>query len=116
MGEAELREWANGKAAGAGCAVQIASFKDGSLRDGVFILHVLLGVAPECVDAALILPGGTAEERHENAKYAVSCAHKAGCTTFMAAADIEEVQPRMILCLLAAAMSLDLKRDQISLV
>ena len=44
------------------------------------------------------------------AEYAISCAHKAGCTMFLGWRDIVEVQPRMILCLLAAAMSLDLQR------
>ena len=54
--------------------------------------------------------------RRENAQYAVSCAHKAGCTMFMGWRDIVQVQPRMILCLFAATMSLDLQRHQTSVI
>ena len=69
-------------------------------------------VAPECVDRELILPGGSEEEARRNAEYAISCAHKAGCAMFLGWRDIVQVQPRMILCLLAAAMSLELRREQ----
>ena len=47
-----------------------------------------------------------------NAEYAISRAQKAGCAMFLGWRDIVQVQPRMILCLLAAAMSLELRREQ----
>ena len=85
-----------------------------SLRDDEQLARVLpvWQVAPECVDRELILPGGSEEEARRNAEYAISCAHKAGCAMFLGWRDIVQVQPRMILCLLAAAMSLDLRREQ----
>tara|TARA_B110001452_G_scaffold250037_2_gene237983 strand:+ start:1016 stop:1435 length:420 start_codon:yes stop_codon:yes gene_type:complete len=114
--EAGIREWANRVVADLGYAdeVAVSSFKDPALRDGVFLLRCLEAVAPECVDTAIVLPGESAEEREENAKYAISCAHKAGCNTFLGWRDIVELQPKMILCLLAAIMSLDLQREQMA--
>ena len=42
--EADIRAWANRKARQQGCAVQLASFRDPALADGVFILHCLHAV------------------------------------------------------------------------
>ena len=119
--EAQVIGWANAKVAHAlgrreGEAALVSSFNDLALRDGVFLLRCLAAVAPECVDFAIVLPGESAEEREENARYVVSCAHKAGCTLFLSWRDVAEVQPRMVLSLLAAIMSLDLKRGSISVV
>ena len=71
-------------------------------------------MTPECVDPALILPGASEEEMQRNAEYAISCAHKAGCAMFLGWRDIVQVQPRLMLCLFAGAMSLDLQREQTS--
>jgi len=77
--ESDIRAWANRKAHQQGISVQLTSFRDPALADGVFILHCLHAVAPECVDPQLILPcmGGSEEEARRNAEYAISCAHKA---------------------------------------
>ena len=48
-------------------------------------------IAPECVDAAEVLAGATAQDCKLNAKYAISCAHKCGCRTFTTWEDIVEV-------------------------
>ena len=112
MNEKDILKWANRRVRGTGSLLQISSFKDLTLRNGVFILQarmcsrsparrhashppapalapthlppqLLRAIAEECVDAAEILPGGTAEECKLNAKYAISCAHKMGCTVFL---------------------------------
>ena len=44
--EADIRAWANRKARQQGCAVQLASFRDPALADGVFILHCVHAVYP----------------------------------------------------------------------
>ena len=67
-------------------------------------------MAPECVEADEIQPGATAQECALNARYAVSCAHKMGCQVFVSTYDIVEVQPNQMLCLIAAAMAVDMKR------
>ena len=47
-------------------------------------------------------------------RYAISCAHKAGCAVFASWQDIVEVQPRMMLCLIAAIMAVDMQRSNLS--
>ena len=118
MDEQDIRTWANRRVAAAaadGAApMNIASFKDSKLQTGVFVLRLLGAVAPECVEAAEVRDGATAQECGLNAKYAISCAHKMGCTVFTSWRDIVEVQPRMVLCLLAAAMQVDMRRQHLS--
>ena len=75
---------------------------------------MLGAVAPECVRADEVLPGGTARECKLNAKYAISCAHKMGCTVFLTWEDIVQARPKMILTLLAAAMQHDMVHRPVS--
>ena len=91
--------------------LQIGSFRDPQLRNGVFILQLLRAVAPECVQADEILPGKNASECKLNAKYAISCAHKMGCRVFCTWEDIVEARPKMIIWLFAAAMAEDMRRQ-----
>ena len=63
-------------------------------------------IAPECVDAAEVLAGATAQDCKLNAKYAISCARRMGAMVFMLWEDITEVRPKMILVFLATVMSL----------
>ena len=76
-------------------------------------MQLLRAVAEECVDAEEILPGGTGEECKLNAKYAISCAFKMGCAVFLVWEDIVEVRPKMVLCLMAAVMAIDMQRKKI---
>ena len=59
MDEKDILKWANRRVRGTGSLLQITSFKDLTLRNGVFILQLLRAVAEECVDAAEILPGSS---------------------------------------------------------
>ena len=112
MDEKDIRRWANKKVAEGGFPhLQIGSFRDPQLRNGVFILQLLRAVAPECVQADEILPGKNASECKLNAKYAISCAHKMGCRVFLTWEDIVEARPKMIICLFAAAMAEDMRRQ-----
>ena len=77
-------------------------------------LQLLQTIAPECVDTRLVLPGGSAGERKSNATYAISCAHKMGCRVFLGWEDLVEVQPKMVLSILAAAMAVDMRRNNLS--
>ena len=43
-----------------------------------------------------------------NALYAISCAHKIGCTVFAVWEDLVEVRPKMVMVLLAATMKIAL--------
>lgn len=124
LGEADVLRWANcqlrrcdAMATPAGAApaakatsLSIGSFADPALRSGVALLRVLHAVAPECVDLCQALPGEGAQEAMLNAKYVISCAHKMGCSHFTAWEDVVELRPKMVMCLLAAAMAEDMRR------
>ena len=124
MNEQDIRAWANMRvratyaaaegADAATAAIQIASFRDAALQTGVFVLRLLQAVAPECVAVDEIRDGATAQECALNARYAISCAHKMGCTVFISKYDIVEVQPNQMLCLMAAAMAVDMRRNDMS--
>ena len=107
--EAGLLAWANAKVAGKELPPEqavppISGFQDKSMADSRFLLHMIDAVRPEAVDWAEVSAGGTEEERHENASYAISIARKIGCKVFLTWEDIVEVQPKMITTLLAAAL------------
>lgn len=111
LGEADVLSWANCQVRRCDADIaDIRSFGDASIRDGVFLLQLLRSVAEDCVKPELILNGATEHERQQNAKYAISCAHKMGSMVFATWEDIVEARPRSILCFLAAAMAEDLRR------
>ena len=116
LGESDVLEWAaaqtrrNAGSCGAPFA-EPASFSDKAFRSGVFLLEVLRAVAPECVDASQILAGESEEEAKANATYAISCAHKMGCTVFLVWEDLVLVRAKLVMCLLAAVMAEGLRRD-----
>ena len=116
MQDADVLRWANTKvhAAEGEAEPLLASFHDPKIRSGVFVCKLLLAVAPECVRREAIEAGTTAEECKLNAKYAISCAHKAGLVVFATWEDLIEVRPKMTLCLLAAAMAEDMRRASLS--
>lgn len=104
LSETDLVAWANETAAPSGLP-PIESLRDPSLGSGRFLLELLRAIEPRCVDAALIRPGATAEERALNAKYAISCARRLGCMVFLLHEDIVEVKPKMLLVFVATLMS-----------
>ena len=76
----------------------------------MFLLTLLRAISPESVDASQMLAGSTARERRLNAKYTISSAHKIGCRVFLNWEDIVEARAKMSDSLLAAAMTVDVKR------
>ena len=99
-GEERIIEWANtritdGGAAGDVAPPRIAGFSDAALRSGTFLLELLLSISPESVSREQILDGTTQQQRKLNAVYAISCAHKMGCTIFATWEDLVEVNPKV---------------------
>uniref|UniRef100_A0A7S0LPT6 Calponin-homology (CH) domain-containing protein n=1 Tax=Coccolithus braarudii TaxID=221442 RepID=A0A7S0LPT6_9EUKA len=110
MTESDMLGWANCQVARIDPSRQINGFSDVRLRSGVFLLQLALSVAPECVEAAKILPGETAEECEINARYAISCVLKMGACVFAVWEDIVEVRPKLLMTIFAAVMAEDLHR------
>jgi hypothetical protein len=103
--EAGLIAWANEKVQGK--AAPMASFQDKHLSDGTFFLHMLDAVRPEAIDWQEVKEGADDEEKHENATYTINIARKIGCKIFLTWEDIVEVQPKMVMTLLAAALMVE---------
>jgi len=110
MGERDILAWANCTVAREDAALRVNSFSDASLRSGVFILKLARAVAPECVETSEILAGDSREQCELNARYAISCVFKMGCTVFAIWEDIVLVRSKMLMTIFAAVMSEDLRR------
>jgi plastin-1 len=82
--DAEIIRRANEKVAAAGKAARMSSFRDASLADGTFFLH-LLDACGASVDWALVSSEGSVSEaaREANAKYVISLARKRGASLFL---------------------------------
>jgi hypothetical protein len=91
---------------------KIASFRDPVLQSGVVLLQLLHVLDPSAVDLAFVTPGLTPAQRQSNAKYALSVADKMGCSLFLVWEDLVDLQPRMVLVLLASLMYMDQTRGR----
>ncbi|KAL3928896.1 MAG: hypothetical protein SGPRY_002196 [Prymnesium sp.] len=137
-GEERIIKWANARIISkADCPEEINSFSDRKLRSGTWLLQLLHAIAPESVDPKQILEATTPEQRKLNAIYAISCAHKMGCTVFVTWEDLvqvrnkeqkemcgaeggdqyrhdflDQVEPKMMMLVFAAAMAEDIRRER----
>ncbi|KAJ1985872.1 fimbrin [Dimargaris cristalligena] len=113
----DMVKWANEcvrrNAASNQSSGSITSFKDPSLRSGLFLADVLNGLQPGVVDYSMLTRGVSEEDAKLNAKYAISVARKLGATIFLLPEDIVEVKPKMILTFIGSLMALD-KSGQIA--
>lgn len=103
--DADLLAWANSKVSD----MQIESFKDPSLRTGVFLCKLCAAVAPKSVNTDFITPGETDEDAEQNAKYAISVARKINAPVFCLWEDLVEVKSKMILSFIGSLMIVDRK-------
>ncbi|KAJ3157011.1 hypothetical protein HDU89_002421 [Geranomyces variabilis] len=85
----------------------MSSFKDSSLKTGVFFLDLLQGIKKGVVNYELVSQGSSDDDAKMNAKYAISIARKLGATIFVLPEDIVEVKPKMILTFVGTLMALD---------
>lgn len=90
----------------------IKSFKDSSLKNGLYLLNLLAAVNPSIVNFDLVTPGQSEEDAKSNAKYAISVARKMGASIFLLPEDILGVQPKMLLTFIGTIMAIYLKMDQ----
>ncbi|GAN11708.1 fimbrin, partial [Mucor ambiguus] len=91
----DMVKWANETAQRGGKQSKMNSFRDPSLRTGVFFLDVLNGMKPGIVDASHATAGNTDEDAFNNARLAISIARKLGATIFLVPEDIVEVRSKM---------------------
>jgi plastin-1 len=92
----DMIRWANDTVARGGKATKMASFRDPSLRSGIFFLDVLNGIKPGIVDYSLVTRGVSEDDAFNNARLAISIARKLGATIFLVPEDIVEVRAKMV--------------------
>lgn len=102
--EAEIIKWANEKLAESGKTSSLKSFQDSSLADGKTILDLIDALQPGSVNYDFVKDGASAEEKEQNAKYAVSTARKIGAAVYALPEDITEVKQKMIMTIFACLM------------
>jgi len=103
----EIVQWANNKNRSAGKNSSISGFKDGSLKNSVFLIDLIDAVRPGSVDYNLVSRNDSENDYLLNAKYAVGLARKVGCCVFALPEDIVEVKQKMIMTFVATLMGLD---------
>lgn len=103
----DIVDWANAKLQEAGKSSKIANFKDSSIATSQPVLDLVDAIKPGIVDYGLVTAGETDEDKHENAKYALSVARKIGATTYALPDDLAEVKPKMVLTVFACLMATD---------
>lgn len=81
----------------------ISSFRDSSLATSVFLLHLLHSLRP-IVNWSLVTTGATASDKEKNARYVISVARAMGAIVFCSWEDLVEIQPKMIMMLVASVM------------
>ncbi|KAL1519075.1 hypothetical protein AB1Y20_003342 [Prymnesium parvum] len=112
ISDTEIVRWANAQVASTGSSRTMKDFQDKSIANSLFLIDLLSAVEPRAINRDLVTPGNGEEERKMNAKYAISCARKVGCSIFLLWEDIVEVRPKMILSFIAALMAVALSRGK----
>ncbi|XP_074133410.1 plastin-3 [Sminthopsis crassicaudata] len=103
--------WVNRTLGEAGKSTCIQSFKDKSISSSLAVVDLIDAIQPGCVNYDLVKSGNlTEEDRHNNAKYAVSMARKIGARVYALPEDLVEVKPKMVMTVFACLMGRGMKR------
>jgi len=97
--------WANETVKASGKTTKMGGFKDATLTDSLFFIDLLAAVDNRVINWEYVTEGKSAEDKLNNARYAISVARKLGATIFLLPEDIVEVKPKMILTFVASIMS-----------
>ena len=91
---------------------KITSFKDKTITDCKFLFNLISTIEPKIINWELVTAGQTPEEIENNCKYVISAARKLGATIFLVWEDIKDVNPKMIMTLVAALVHIATKGKQ----
>ena len=109
--DADVLKWANETVKASGSERAIASFKDKTMTDGLFFIDLLRAIEPRVINPELVMdPADNDKDKEMNAKYVISVARKLGCNIFLLWEHIVEVNPKMLLVMTAAIMTLAKKK------
>lgn len=105
--ENEIIQWSNVKVKENGCDMQISSFRDKQLGDGVYLLHLLSAIYKDSVNWQYV-DNNTKGEM--NGKYIISTARKIGAVVFLTWEDIVEVNPKILMAFVGGLMLVDMNK------
>jgi plastin-1 len=99
--EEALMKWANGRV-----VTKANNFRDKSLSNGKFLVELFGSIEPRAINPELVKTENEPEHKEHNAKYVISIARKLGGSVFCTWEDIVEVNPKMIMTLIATAYNI----------
>lgn len=103
--------WVNGTLSEAGKSTSIQSFKDKTISSSLAVVDLIDAIQPGCINYDLVKSGNLSEEdKHNNAKYAVSMARRIGARVYALPEDLVEVKPKMVMTVFACLMGRGMKR------
>lgn len=100
----EVVDWCNGKLVENGKVHKFEHFKDQRLSTAMPLIDLIDALSPGCISYDAIARGDNAEEKFDNARYAITMARKVGARIFCLPEDIVEVNPKMNLVVFATLM------------
>lgn len=103
--------WVNRMLAEAGKLSSIQSFKDKTISTSLAVVDLIDAIQPGCINYDLVKMGDLSEDdKHENAKYAVSMARRIGARVYALPEDLVEVKPKMVMTVFACLMGRGMKK------
>ncbi|XP_073919703.1 plastin-3 isoform X2 [Castor canadensis] len=103
--------WVNRTLSEAGKSTSIQSFKDKTISSSLAVVDLIDAIQPGCINYDLVKSGSlTDDDKHNNAKYAVSMARRIGARVYALPEDLVEVKPKMVMTVFACLMGRGMKR------
>uniref|UniRef100_A0A2I2ZW41 Plastin-3 n=1 Tax=Gorilla gorilla gorilla TaxID=9595 RepID=A0A2I2ZW41_GORGO len=103
--------WVNRTLSEAGKSTSIQSFKDKTISSSLAVVDLIDAIQPGCINYDLVKSGNlTEDDKHSNAKYAVSMARRIGARVYALPEDLVEVKPKMVMTVFACLMGRGMKR------
>uniref|UniRef100_A0A8C5VML4 Plastin-3 n=1 Tax=Microcebus murinus TaxID=30608 RepID=A0A8C5VML4_MICMU len=103
--------WVNRTLSEAGKSTSIQSFKDKMISFSLAVVDLINAIQPGCINYDLVKSSNlTEDDKHNNAKYAVSMARIIGARVYALPEDLVEVKPKMVMTVFACLMGRGMKR------
>uniref|UniRef100_A0A286XFV9 Plastin-3 n=1 Tax=Cavia porcellus TaxID=10141 RepID=A0A286XFV9_CAVPO len=103
--------WVNRTLYEAGKSTSIQNFKDKTISSSLAVVDLIDAIQPGCINYDLVKSGNlTEDDKHSNAKYAVSMARRIGARVYALPEDLVEVKPKMVMTVFACLMGRGMKR------
>ncbi|XP_058147796.1 plastin-3 [Dasypus novemcinctus] len=103
--------WVNRTLSEAGKSTFIQSFKDKAISTSLAVVDLIDAIQPGCINYDLVkISNLTEDDKHSNAKYAVSMARRIGARVYALPEDLVEVKPKMVMTVFACLMGRGMKR------